>query len=188
MSAAPETPPGPKAFLRDRASVLIGAWRLKISRRAHSGGGAADRGLQSRAPGRRSRPGGFGRGVALPAVFGQGGAFPRARPGALFEIGGDGFGGAGPGDLSALRSAMELLRGCLGIFRRHPDRPGPRPAKPGVGFLARATGRRSCPRILNTDGFSRFRPIEVRFGECLRFPESVPRPTPGGSVRRSPIQ
>ena len=85
----------------------------------------------------------------------------------------------GQGDLSALRSAMELLKGggCLGIFpegtRTRPGAPGP--TKPCVGFQARATGAPVLPaRILNTDGFSRFRPIEVRFGECLRFPESVP--------------
>ena len=44
-----------------------------------------------------------------------------------------------------------------------------------MGFLARATGAPVLPaRILNTVGFSRFRPIEVRFGECLRFPRLPP--------------
>jgi len=80
----------------------------------------------------------------------------------------------GRADVAAVRTALEVLaRGrCLLIFpegtRSQDGRPG-RP-KGGVGYLAGKSGAPVVPaRVVNTDRLLSLRPIEVRFGDALRF-------------------
>lgn len=78
------------------------------------------------------------------------------------------------GDVGALRAALELLRsgGCLGFFPEGTrSKTGlPLPPKGGVGFLAGQSGALVVPaRLVNTARFPWGRPLEVRFGEGLRF-------------------
>lgn len=81
------------------------------------------------------------------------------------------------GDVRAIRRAVELLKGgaVLGVFpegtRSKDGKPGK--PRPGVGFLARESGAAvAVARVMNTDKLLRFQPLEVRFGEVLRFPQT----------------
>lgn len=78
------------------------------------------------------------------------------------------------GDVSALRRALSALScgGCMVVFpegtRSRDGRPG-RP-KPGVGFLARASGAPVVPaRVFNTRSLLGGGPLRVRFGPPLRY-------------------
>ena len=78
------------------------------------------------------------------------------------------------GDVGAMRAAEDVLRAgwSLMLFPEgtrsktgEPLRP-----KPGVGFLAGRTGAPVVPaRLVNTHCFPPGRPLEVRFGEPMRF-------------------
>ncbi|MBI5631109.1 MAG: 1-acyl-sn-glycerol-3-phosphate acyltransferase [Elusimicrobia bacterium] len=78
------------------------------------------------------------------------------------------------GDISAMRAAVEHLRGggCLALFpegtRSKTGVPGA--PKAGVSFLAGRTGAEVVPvRLVNTARAARLYPLEARFGPGLRF-------------------
>jgi 1-acyl-sn-glycerol-3-phosphate acyltransferase len=77
-------------------------------------------------------------------------------------------------DVAAVRTALEVLgRGrCLLVFPEGTRSKDGRPLRPrsGVGFLAGKSGAPVIPaRVVNTDRLLSLRPLEVRFGEPLRF-------------------
>ena len=78
------------------------------------------------------------------------------------------------GDVAAMRWAIDLIArgGCLLVFPEGTrSKDGKRgPAKAGLGFLAASTGAPVVPvRVINT-GFPPTKlPVEIRFGEPLRY-------------------
>lgn len=78
------------------------------------------------------------------------------------------------GDVGAMRAAIEHIGGggCLLVFpegTRSKDGKRGR-AKAGVGFLAGSTGAQVVPvHVINTGAISPKGPVEVRFGEPLRY-------------------
>lgn len=80
----------------------------------------------------------------------------------------------GRADVGAVRTALDVLgRGrCLLVFPEGTRSRDGRPGRPrgGVGFLAGKSGAPVVPaRVVNTGRFLAFAPLEVRFGEPLRF-------------------
>ncbi|MCX5796325.1 MAG: lysophospholipid acyltransferase family protein [Elusimicrobia bacterium] len=80
----------------------------------------------------------------------------------------------GRADIGAVRTALDVLgRGrCLLVFPEGTRSKDGRPGRPrgGVGFLAGKSGAPVVPaRVVNTDRLLSLRPLEVRFGEPLRF-------------------
>lgn len=78
------------------------------------------------------------------------------------------------GDVAAMRAAIDLIAGggCLLMFPEGTrSKDGARgPAKAGTGFLAGETRAPVVPvRITNTDRLPPRGPVEVRFGEPLRY-------------------
>ncbi len=78
------------------------------------------------------------------------------------------------GDVGAMRAAEEVLRAgwSLMLFPEgtRSKTGAPLRPKPGVGYLAGRTGALVLPaRLINTARFPWGRPLEVRFGEPLRF-------------------
>lgn len=78
------------------------------------------------------------------------------------------------GDVAAMRAALDLISGggCLLMFPEGTrSKDGKRgKAKAGVAFLAGSTGAPVVPaHVLNTGHFPPKAPVEVRFGEPLRF-------------------
>jgi 1-acyl-sn-glycerol-3-phosphate acyltransferase len=80
----------------------------------------------------------------------------------------------GRADIGAVRTALDVLgrgRGLL-VFPEGTRSKDGRPGRPrgGVGFLAGKSGAPVIPaRVVNTDRLLRLAPLEVRFGEPLRF-------------------
>ena len=80
----------------------------------------------------------------------------------------------GRGDVSAMRSALEVLEaeGCMVLFPEGTrSRTGvPLRPKPGLGFLARRARVPVVPaRVWNTERFPARMPLRIKFGPPLRF-------------------